>query len=184
MADIVLFIATSLDGYIAGPNGEIDWLETMPNPDESDHGYGKLMERTRIFVMGSGTYKEVLGFGVDWPYPDNDTLVMSSDPDLKISTPRTFHHPASDLDHFRKLKTTETKDIWLVGGGKLLQAFLAADLVDEMIITIIPTVLGNGIRLFPGPVPPSDWDLTDVERFASQAVGLTYRKRRTEESKP
>jgi dihydrofolate reductase len=184
MADIVLFIATSLDGYIAGPNGEIDWLETMPNPDQSDHGYGKLMERTGTFVMGSGTYKEVLGFGVDWPYPDNDTLVMSSDPDLKISTPRTFLHPASDLEYFRKLKTTEAKDIWLVGGGKLLQAFLKADLVDEMIITLIPTLLGDGIRLFPGPVPRSDWDLVDVERFASQAVGLTYRKRRAEESRP
>lgn len=84
-----LFIATSIDGYIARKDGTLDWLDAIPNPDQLDYGYYAFYETVDTILMGRKTYEEVLGFGVDWPYPDCKTYVVSSNP-VDLKTENTF----------------------------------------------------------------------------------------------
>jgi len=89
MPKTILYIAQSLDGYIARPDGSLDWLTSFPPPKTGDYGYESLLEQTELIVMGRKTYEELLGFGIDWPYTDFKTLVVSSNSSFKISTENT-----------------------------------------------------------------------------------------------
>jgi dihydrofolate reductase len=177
MPRVVLYIATSIDGFIARPDGSLDWLESLPNPDQTDHGYGAFLASIGTIVMGRATYQEIVGFGVDWPYPGIDTYVVTRDPNLAISTPGT-QVLATDLAQWvAHRKQSPSKDIWLVGGGQLVSHFLDLGLIDAMTLTIIPTILGRGIPLFPNTPKETDWALVKAEPFSSGAVNLVYEQK-------
>jgi dihydrofolate reductase len=89
MKRVTLFAACSLDGFIARPDGSLDWLYAIPNPDNIDHGYGDLLASTSCIIMGRKTYADLVGFGIEWPYPDIKTFVVSSDPCFITETPNT-----------------------------------------------------------------------------------------------
>lgn len=113
MSSIVLYIATSLDGFIARPNGELDWLTSVPKPETGDYGYSELLDSIGTIIMGRKTCEEILGFGIDWPYMDKKTYIVSKNLDFKISTPETYI-PADDLHTFvTHLKNTEKKTFGL-----------------------------------------------------------------------
>ena len=175
MGKIVLYIATSLDGFIARPDGNLDWLTSTPPPNEGDYGYKALLESTEVIIMGRQTYKEVLSFG-DWVYPDFDTYVVSRDVDFLPTTPRTKALQSDFSVFVGELKAKTQKNIWLVGGGQIITEFLRNDLIDKMIITIVPRILGEGIRLFPDKPKESIWALAKVENFNTGLVNLTYEK--------
>ena len=86
MIKTVLFIAASLDAYIAKPDGNLDWLTSFPVPSEDDYGYSKLLSNTETIIMGRKTYEEVIGFGIEWQYNGIETYVVSSNKNLKIQT--------------------------------------------------------------------------------------------------
>ncbi len=88
LKQVRLYIACSLDGFIAKKDGSLDWLDAIENPNEDDYGYNDFYSRIDTIVMGRKTYEEILGFGVEWPYNDCQTYVVSSK-DLKISTDNT-----------------------------------------------------------------------------------------------
>lgn len=164
---ITVYIATSLDGFIARPNGDIDWLNNpdyvMENGD--DMGYGSLMQSIDALVMGSGTYEKVLSFGIKWPYGETPVIVLTGRA-LKIpadiqQTVRLMQGTPAEI--VQSLKEQGVKHIYL-DGGKTVQNFLAAGLVSELIITTIPILLGGGIPLF-GPVP-QDLHMTHVSTQA------------------
>ncbi len=90
MSKVILYIAASLDGFIARPDGNLDWLTGLPNPDQVDHGYGDLLAQTSCIIMGRSTYQELLGFGMEWPYTGTETRVMTGDPEFRPATPDTF----------------------------------------------------------------------------------------------
>lgn len=174
MATTILYIATSLDGFIARPDGALDWLTSVPAPASGDYGYGDLLQRIGTIVMGRKTYEEVIGFGVEWPYAGFDTYVVTSNDTFPIKSPDTFLM-TGDLSAFMAEKQSTTdKDIWLVGGGELITGFLNGGLIDRMIITIIPRIIGEGIRLFAGTPVESAWTLVDTQRFETGVVMLTY----------
>ena len=77
-----LYIAASLDGYIARPDGSLDWLEGLPNPKKIDYGYQKFYQSIDMVILGRVTYEEILGFGVDWPYGGCKAWVVSQNPKL------------------------------------------------------------------------------------------------------
>ena len=146
-----VYIAQSLDGYIAGPNGELEWLEQVDNPDKSDFGFSAFVDSIDALVMGRNTYEKVLSFGF-WPY-QKPVFVMS----------RTLTHIAPELtDKAFLLNTTPQEAVealkskghnsLYIDGGLLIQSFLREGLIDEMIITTFPVLLGDGIRLF-GALP-------------------------------
>lgn len=186
MAEIKLFIATTIDGFIAREDGSLDWLPgSDPNAPEAeggselnsnDGGYGEFISTIDIVVLGRKTYEEVLGFGVEWPYENCKSYVVSSDKNYETSTDNTFTLNHIDSDTINELKTESELNIWVVGGGQLITEFLNYDAVDEMTISVFPTILGTGIRLFPNKPKETSFTLVKTEQFDSGFVNLTYKK--------
>ncbi len=173
---IKLYIAATLDGFIAREDGSLDWLNDHPNPDKLDYGYSSFMETIGTVIMGRTTYEEVLGFGVEWPYPACTAYVVTTQPDYKPATPTTSVLHRVDRQVLDRIRSQGPKDIWLVGGGEVITAFLDLGQVDEMTLFIIPVVLGKGIRLFPGGPGETKLRLAGSETYENGVVRLTYQK--------
>jgi dihydrofolate reductase len=146
MANYV-YIATSLDGFIASADGGIDWLNEIPNPDKSDYGYAEFMSGIDALVMGRNSFEKVLSFGV-WPY-NKPVFVLShsmtevpEDMAGKVEIIKGEIHEVVTLLNKRGYKNL------YIDGGKVIQSFLKEDLIDELIITRVPILLGDGIPLF------------------------------------
>ncbi len=140
MGKIILYIASSLDGYIARENGGIDWL-----PQLSDSGYDEFYKSIDTVIMGKKTYDQILTFG-EYPYKNKKSFVFTRNDSLTKDENVEF---ASYVEEFtRKLISSSEGNIWLVGGSELFSVFLQHKLVDEIILSVIPIVLRKGIPLF------------------------------------
>ena len=177
MPEVVLYIASSLDGYIARPDGNVDWLDEIAQPTEGeDYGYGEFIAGIGTVLMGRITYEQVLSFGVAYPYPGAAGYVFSRARAGQRDENVEFVD-VSDLPQFiARLKATSDKHIWLIGGGLLIQEFLRHDLIDRFIVTIMPVILGEGILLFPPPMPQAGLELVDTLSLSNGIVQLTYRR--------
>ena len=149
-----VYIATTLDGFIARDNGELDWLpggDGAADLSGEDYGYAAFMETVDVIVMGRKTYEMVLSFG-QWPYGATRVVVLSNTlPQVDPSLPDTVK--TSDLgvvELYRQLAASGVQHIY-VDGGKTIQGFLGAGLIDEITVTSIPVLIGSGIPLF-GPL--------------------------------
>jgi dihydrofolate reductase len=142
-----IYVATSLDGYIATVDGGVEWLHEEPNPEGSDFGYAEFMQKIDALVMGRNTFEVVQGFG-KWPY-DKPVFVLSN---TLTELPAEFQDRVEIVKgDIRQLVADLNERGYqnlYIDGGKVVQAFLAADLIDEMIIAKIPVLLGDGIPLF------------------------------------
>lgn len=176
MAKTVLYIAISLDGYIAKPDGNLDWLTSFPAPKKGDYGYIELLNSIETTIMGRKTYEEIIGFGIEWPYTEYDSHIVTTNKNLKIQSPNTYILSDRLVDFLIERKKRATKDIWLIGGGQLVSKFINEGLLDRMIITIIPKIIGDGIRLFPNNTAETDWRLAEVKTFDTGAINLIYEK--------
>jgi len=177
VAKIKLYIACSLDGYIARRDGSLDWLDSVDHPEGVDYGYGDFYSGIDTVVMGRKTYDEVLGFDVDWPYPDCRTYVVTSDSNFKAKTENT--HVLTEINRhiLQELRKASLKNIWLVGGGELIKSFLEIGAIDEMVISVFPAVLGSGIPLFPEGSEETQFTLNGAHTFDSGVVNLYYVKK-------
>ncbi|MGE5457859.1 MAG: dihydrofolate reductase family protein [Methanococcaceae archaeon] len=145
-----VFIACSLDGYIARKDGNIDWLNDIPNPDKSDFGYGSFIRKIDAVVMGRKTYEKVLTF-THWPYV-KPAFVLSNT--LKTVPPylkSKIEIISGDLREAMEMLEARKLNSFYIDGGITIQNFLKEDLIDEMIITRLPVLLGDGLPLF-GPM--------------------------------
>jgi dihydrofolate reductase len=176
MSKTTLYIATTLDGKIARKDGSLDWLFALANPNQIDHGYADFLKRIGTTIMGKNTYNEILGFGVEWPYRGMDSYIATTNKELQATMPETYIISSNISDHINKLKGQSQKDIWLIGGGQLITYFLNNDLLDRMILSLIPTIIGEGISLFPDNPKEIIWELSNVEKFETGVVNLTYDK--------
>lgn len=166
MRKLILFIASSLDGYIAGPDGAMDWLF-----HDQDYGYTAFYAGIDTVIMGRKTDELSLSFG-EHPYPGTSAYVFSRTPREPDAHARFV---AGDVTGFvRGLKAERGRSIWLVGGGELVCECLAADLIDEFVGSVHPVVLGAGVPLFPTGCPRRELSLRSVERYSSGLVQLTY----------
>lgn len=143
-----VFIATSLDGYIADENGKIDWLHSIPNPDQNDMGYGEFIAQIDALVMGRTTFETICGFDMGWPYK-KPVFVLSNS---LTSIPKAYKGKAELVngtlnDILHTIHNRGYSNLY-IDGGKTIQSFLKEDLIDEMTITIIPYLLGGGTPLF------------------------------------
>ena len=167
MRKVKLFIATSLDGFIADKNGGIDWLFT-----DQDYGYADFYASIDTTLTGYKTYEDILGFG-EFPYPGKTNYVFSRQHQQAGHNPVTFI--ATDIAGFvRQLKQQPGQDIWLVGGGQINEVLLQAGLIDVLIVSIHPVVLGEGRPLFAGHAGMQDFKLMASKDFESGLVQLTY----------
>jgi dihydrofolate reductase len=150
MGNVIYYLAMSLDGKIADPEGGVEWLEGFQPPEA--YGYAAFYEGLGAMVMGAGTYEWFLNAAVDWPYQGLEAVVMTGREWPQPPGGRVRFASAAPGEVVGSLKAAHAGDIWLVGGARLAAAFAEQDLIDEYAITIIPVVLGAGIPLL-GPRP-------------------------------
>jgi len=165
MPKIIVYIATSLDGYIAREDGSIDWL-----PESAESGYDKFYKSVDTVILGKTTYNQVLTFG-EYPYKDKKSFVFSRTNQNNDENAEFV----SDVTKFVKDDFPGAgENIWLVGGTKIIESFLKLGVVDEIIITKIPVLLGKGIPLFKNIENETKLELIKTEKY-DQLIDLHYK---------
>ncbi|MFQ5440053.1 MAG: dihydrofolate reductase family protein [Nitrosopumilaceae archaeon] len=164
MKKIILYIAVSLDGFIAKKNGSVDWLSEFSNKGE-DYGYKKFLDSVDTVLLGNTTYKEFKA-----PYENKKCFVFSRENSGKIDN---ITYVNTDVKDFVKGLNND-QNIWLVGGADIAKEFLKNSLIDEFIITVIPVLLGEGISLFGGDFVYHKLKLQKVKSYDSGVVQLNY----------
>ncbi len=171
---VVLYVATSRDGFIAGKNDELDWLP-QPGPDiTEDCGYKNFYASIDVIVSGFRTYNVILGFGA-WPYPDKKTYVFAPTP--MASDNPVIEFTTESVKEFMQAYCADHPDsrVWLLGGAALAKSFSDAGLIDEIIVTIFPLLLGEGIFL---DIDYGKFNLVDTKHFESlSAIQKIYVKK-------
>lgn len=172
MANYV-YIATSLDGYIASEDGGIDWLSEFPNPTNSDYGFGEFMERIDGLVMGRKTYEKVLSFG-QWPYTKKVFVLSNKLKEIPKELSDKVEIINGEIHEVvATLNNRAYKNLY-IDGGRTIQSFLELGLIDEMIITRIPILLGGGIPLFAKLDKAIKFDQVKTEVLDDFLVKSTY----------
>lgn len=171
MPHVTVYIAASLDGFIARANGSIDWLSSVEAPGE-DYGYASFLSGVDTILMGRTTYEQVRTFG-DWPYTRHCTVVFTHARDL-APRDRVVFTDASVEQVLTALDATGSKHVWLVGGGKLIQQLWQANRIDVWQISWIPILLGQGIPLFPTPGAESKLKWVETRTYPSGLVQCIY----------
>ncbi len=173
-----VFIATSIDGYIADKNGGIDWLHSIPNPTNIDMGYAEFTSHIDALVMGRITFNTVCGFDIDWPY-QKPVFVLSNS---LTEIPEKFKDKAELVKGTLTeiLDQIHQKGLYrlYIDGGKTIQSFLREDLIDDMIITVIPILLGGGSPLFSEPLNKLEFECARSEVFLDKVAQNHYERKR------
>lgn len=177
MANIV-YIATSLDGFIADQDNKIDWLHDIPNPDGLDLGFGDFMARIDALVMGRNTLEIVLSFGIDWPYNKPVFVLSNTLTELPAELEGKVFLVNGPLPQVIKQLSDQGYNNLYIDGGKTIQGFLQQDLIDEIIITTIPVLLGGGISLFGELTAPLKFKHVKAERLLDCLVQNTFVRER------
>lgn len=174
MPKVTVFLGISLDGYIAGQNGDLEWLNMgwLINQDDppEDSGFYALLSRIDCMIMGRNTYDTVLSFG-QWPYQGKRVIILSSREGKSVHGETFYSGPLTDL--IDSLRVEGVKEIYLDGGQAIRQG-LASKLVDEMTLSWIPIILGSGIPLFDDTLSMSQWRLASSRAFPSGLLQATY----------
>jgi dihydrofolate reductase len=171
-----IYIATSLDGFIADKDGGLDFLDQIPNPEQSDFGFGDFMASVDALVMGSTTYETVLGFDIAWPY-SKPVFVLSNRltevPEELVGKVELMRGAPAAI--VARLEQRGYGHLY-IDGGAVIQSFLHADLIDELIITTMPVLLGGGAPLFGELAQPLWLEHVETNAFAGGQVMSRYRR--------
>jgi dihydrofolate reductase len=163
------YVACSLDGYISRPDGGVDWLFT-----DQDYGMAEFFRSVDIAVMGRRTWEKVEDLAPGRRFgPDIDCFVFSRTMPEGVS--KGVHFVSGDVGEWLwTIRQQEGKDIWIVGGGDMVRSFLDQKLVDEIILSIHPCLLGDGVRLFAERYPQSELELTACRPYSTGMIQLFY----------
>jgi dihydrofolate reductase len=168
----MLYIAMSIDGYIAKEDGDIGWLSIVDNPPE-DYGYEDFVRTIDTVIMGRKAYEKVLSFDIEFPHKGRKCYVLS----------RTRTGLDENVEYFydiegliSELQSKCGKDIFIDGGAEIVNELLKLDIIDELIISVIPILLGSGIRLFKDNRPETLWELKSVTEYETGLAKLWYKK--------
>lgn len=171
-----VFIATSIDGFIADANGNIDFLHSVPNPDGDDMGYAEFMKDIDALIMGRTTFEMVCSFDVPWPY-DKPVFVLSNCL-TEISSEyqgKAFLVNGELNAVIEEIHEKGYRNLY-IDGGKTIQSFIKEELIDEMTITIIPIILGGGTPLFRATRQEQRFKCTETKRYLDQVVQHKFEK--------
>ncbi len=173
----IVYIATSLDGYIADENGGIGWLQMVPNPQKDDLGFSDFMNGIDAIVMGRNTYESVLNMNVPWPY-SKPLFVYSS---TITTVPKELQGKVFIIEGPPKtvINTLNKKGYQriYIDGGKTVQSFLREELIDELNISKIPLLLGRGVPLFGDLTHPQEFQLISSEIVLNEIVVSRYQRK-------
>lgn len=168
---VILYIAMSLDGYIAKLDGDIQFLSMVEQAGE-DYGYAAFNSTVDIVIWGRKTYDKVLTFGIDMPHADKKVFVITRTPRLPIGNITFYSGELKDL--LENLKADEGRHIYIDGGSELVNSLLKEGLIDELYISIIPVLLGEGIALFKQGCPEMKLKLLESKSFEKGLAQLHY----------
>ena len=170
-----VYIATSLDGYIATTNGGLEWLNSFPNPSDSDYGYHEFMDRVDALVMGRKTFDIVSAF-TPWPYTKKVFVLSGSLKEVPAVLVDQVEIVNGDISTVvKKLNKLGYHNLY-IDGGQTIQAFLRKNLVDELIISKLPLILGEGIPLFSPQDQTLKFEHCSTEVFEGGLVKSHYKK--------
>ncbi len=168
---LILYIAMSLDGFIATENGNLDFLSIVENGDE-DYGYNQFVNSVDTVILGRKTYDKVLTLVDEFPHQDKDVYVITRQ---NQEAKNNIHFYTDDLQTLvNKLKSEPGKNIYCDGGAEIVNLLLKQNLIDEMIISVIPILLGNGIKLFNNQLQETKIHLLSSKAFEKGLVQLHY----------
>lgn len=176
MRKISLFIAMSLDGYIADNNGSVDWLKGHGDDNNNIDTYSEFVKDIDTILMGWNTYHQIVTdlSPNEWVYEDFTTFVITHKE--HISSEKIQFVSTDPVDLIEKLKMEEGNGIWICGGANIVQQLVNKDVIDCYYITVIPTLLGSGIRLFENAENQIELKLTDTQAYNGM-VELIYVRR-------
>ena len=169
---VIVHIATSADGYIARSDGDLEWLTSRPAP-EGFYGMNAFMKSIDTKILGRKTYEASMRLGAKFDSKDR-TIVFSRHPRPKDAPPTVeFTDDAIGL-FVKRLRESQGKDIWLMGGGEIIASFLDAQAIDEFVISVVPIFIGDGIPLIARRHLHVPLSLRSTERFEDGLVQLRY----------
>jgi dihydrofolate reductase len=172
--NIILYIASSLDGYIAKPGDDLSFLSMVEKQGE-DYGYAAFVSSVDTVILGRKTYDWVMSQVPEFPHADKQTYVITRT--AKPSIGNTHFYTGNLEELITKLKAEEGKQVFIDGGAEVVNALLKQNLIDELIISVIPILLGNGTRLFKEGYPEQQLELISSKAFEKGLVQLHYRNR-------
>jgi dihydrofolate reductase len=171
MKKLILYIAMSLDGFIAGPDDDLSFLSAVEQEGE-DYGYARFCETVDTIIIGRKSYEKVITMCGQYPHSDKQVYVITRTPQ---PSENNIHFFSGDLKELvQQLKATGTKNIYCDGGGEIARLLLHQGLIDEMILSIIPVILTAGTALFAGLSSKNPLTLIGAESFKSGLVQLHY----------
>lgn len=171
---VILYIAMSLDGYIAGPGDDLEFLSGVQSEGE-DYGYAKFMDSIDTIITGRKTYEWVVKEIGHYPHQDKEVFVMNTRKHQKIGNVEFYNGDLHTL--IRQLKDRSSdKHIFCEGGAKLAAALFKEGLIDEIILSVVPVMIGAGVRLFERGLGKTEMKLLKTESFESGLVQLHYEK--------
>jgi dihydrofolate reductase len=172
---IIAYIAASVDGYISQPNDNLDFLSIVEEAGE-DYGYKKFMETIDRVIIGRRTYDWVIGKVGEFPHKDLETYVITRT--KRPSDGKTTFYTGDLEELVKKLKQAGGRNIFVDGGAQVINELLKRDLIDEIIISIIPVLLGSGTRLFQDGRLQQALELISSKSFSKGLVQLHYQRMR------
>lgn len=177
MRKLSLYIATSVDGYIAGPNDDLSFLRMVEKEGE-DYGYVAFTATVDTIILGRKTYdwvqREIGTSHYDNGNRDVYVITRTARPD----TGRTKFYTGDLCGLVQQLKNSSGKDIYCDGGAEIVNELLKHDLIDELIISVVPVLVGSGTRLFKDGRPEQMLELLESKAFDTGLVQLKYQRRR------
>ncbi|GGF47327.1 dihydrofolate reductase family protein [Echinicola rosea] len=176
MRKLCLFIATSLDGFIAGPHDDLSFLSIVEKEGE-DYGYAAFTETVDTVIVGRKTYDYVLQHIGPAHYDNGERDVFVITRTARPAEGKVAFHSNGLVELVRKLKGGEGKDIYCDGGSEIINELLKHDLVDKMTISVVPILLGEGTRLFKEGRPEQRFELVNAQPFDTGLVQLVYKRR-------
>ncbi len=173
MRKLILYIAASVNGKIARKDGAVDWLEAIPNPEQSDYGYNDFYNSIDATIMGYNTYAQIMSWDIAFPYSGKQNFVLTRKPDLPPSADVDFV-TGNQVQFIKALKEQPGNDIWLIGGGHVNTTLFNAGLIDEIQLFVMPVILPDGIELFEAVPQEALLHLEETKSYSSGAVFLKY----------
>ena len=170
---VILYIAMSLDGYIARANDDLEFLSIVEQEGQ-DYGYYDFVKTVDTVILGRKTYDKIISMGFDFPHTDKDSYIITKTPRPSIGSVRFYTDDLTTL--VKTLKSSEGKNIYCDGGAEIVNELLKNDLIDEFIISVIPILLGNGIKLFKNDRPEQNIQLISATSFEKGLVQLHYKR--------
>lgn len=170
----ILYVAITLDGYLAGVNDDLSFLDRFRETNE-DYGFDALMGQVDSLVMGARTYRWEYDHTDRWPHGNKRTWIVSHDEGLPLRPDaRTEFFGGSITGLGEQIRESGVSATWIVGGGDVVRQFLDAGLVDEFDLFVVPTLLGRGLPLFPPPFAATELKLVESHGYPSGMVRLRY----------